>query len=156
MKEGRPKGITLLGIFDIIQGPVLLLISMALFVLLPILAKNPEQLTKPTGLAYDVLTGWMGYVTASGFFALGITTTCTGIGLLKKKQWAWKIAVFLSLIGIVISLIPLPFYHDPTTLIEAIIEIVLDIIVLYYLYKPHIKEYFDKTTQSDVTSPTNL
>ena len=122
-----------------------------MFVLLPILASHPEQLAKPTGLAHDVLTGWMGYVTASGFFALGITTIFTGVGLLRKKQWAWKIAVFLSWIGIVISLIPLPFYHDPKTLIEAIIEIVLDIIVLYYLYKPHIKAYFDKTTQSNVT-----
>jgi uncharacterized membrane protein HdeD (DUF308 family) len=123
MVPARPKGVTVIGIFDIIQSPLVILLGI----------------------------GWNDYLYAIVFVALGITSICVGIGLLKGKEWAWKIAVILSLIGIATGLIPLLTPHSPITLILGLQQCVIDVAILYYLFRPHVKAYFGKNISPAVT-----
>ena len=116
----RPKGITIIGIFDIIQGPIAMLEGI-----------------RSNDFIYAIL-----------YFVLGITTIWVGIGLLKGKIFAWKLAVILSFIGIGIGLIPLLFGNVLIIWILGISQIIIDIAVLIYLFRPHVKGYFTKNVPS--------
>jgi multisubunit Na+/H+ antiporter MnhB subunit len=53
--------------------------------------------------------------------AIAIASFVVAYGLLKGLGWAWTVTVILSIISIIISGI-----------------------ILYYLYRPHVKAYFGK------------
>jgi uncharacterized membrane protein (DUF2068 family) len=60
-------------------------------------------------------------------------------GLWKGKGWAWTITVILSFIGIVLGIASIA-----TGNIGAIFHIIINAIVVYYLYRSHVKVFFDK------------
>jgi ABC-type thiamin/hydroxymethylpyrimidine transport system permease subunit len=69
-------------------------------------------------------------------------------GLLKGKGWAWSITIILSFIGIVFGVISIA-----TGNIGAIFHTIVNAVVLYYLYKPHVKMFFGKTKQKAAMTP---
>jgi hypothetical protein len=88
--------------------------------------------------------------TAIGGGAIGVILIPVGIvyfvvayGLLKGRPWAWTLTVILSIIGIVLSVITIAILG-----ILSLINIILEAIILYYLYRAHVKAYFGKTVSS--------
>jgi hypothetical protein len=67
-------------------------------------------------------------------------------GLLKGRGWAWTITVLLAYIGIALGLVSIV-----TGNIGAIFNVVINAIILYYIYRPHVKSFFGKAT----TLPTS-
>ena len=67
------------------------------------------------------LLGGIGIAIGAVFLALAIVSFVVAYGLLKGRGWAWTVTVILSIISIIISGI-----------------------ILYYLYRPHVKAYFGK------------
>ena len=59
--------------------------------------------------------------------------------LWKEKGWAWNITVILSFIGIVLGVASIA-----TGNIGAIFHIIINAIVVYYLYRPYVKAFFGK------------
>lgn len=122
----RPIGVTILAILEIISGAIA--IGMGVF--------------------FGALWGSMGIGTmefaggavigaiSSIIIALGAISFLMAWGLLKGKPWAWTITLILTIISLIFDL---PSMN--------IIGLIIDIVILYYLFRPHVKAYFGKSTQ---------
>ena len=75
--------------------------------------------------------------------AIGILSFVVAYGLLKGRRWAWTLTVILSIISIVLAAISIAVGSIP-----SIISIIISGIILYYLYRPHVKAYFGKTVSA--------
>jgi hypothetical protein len=73
--------------------------------------------------------------------ALGIAYFVMAYGLWKGKGWAWTITLILSYIGIALGIASIV-----TGNIGAIFHLAINIVVVYYLYRPHVKAFFGKGT----------
>jgi hypothetical protein len=71
--------------------------------------------------------------------AIAIVSFVVAYGLLKGRGWAWTLTVVLSIISIVLNVIAIAAGN-----IASIINIIISGIILYYLYRPHVKAYFGK------------
>ena len=152
MHKQRPKGVTLIGVLDIIGGVFLCIGGIGLIQVMPIIAANPDQFSlDPSSLAFKVLTGTLGYAISAGLIAIGIADIAIGIGLLKGKQRAWKIAIVLTIISIAIDVIMIAVHTKPADMPGSVIGVIINLVILYYLYRPNVKEFFGKSVQ-----PTSL
>lgn len=128
----RPTGVTILGILGIIAG-VLLLFTGLIFAGLAAVAPGMVDAGMFGGVV-GALIGILGAV----FIALGIAYFFVAWGLLKGKPWAWTVTLILTIIDIamgVVSIIANP---------ASIIGLIINGIILYYLFRPHVKAYFGK------------
>jgi hypothetical protein len=85
------------------------------------------------------LIGGIGIAFGVVLLAISIASFVVAYGLLKGLGWAWTVTVILSIISIVSNAISIA-----TGNIAAIISIIISGIILYYLYRPHVKAYFGK------------
>ncbi|MDH3313746.1 MAG: hypothetical protein OEM28_11460 [Nitrosopumilus sp.] len=123
----RPMGVTILAILEIVSGAIAIAI----------------------GIFFSALWGSMGMDMMMDFggsavmglisgiiVALGAVSFLMAWGLLKGKSWAWTITLILTIISLIFDL---PSMN--------IIGLIIDIVILYYLFRPHVKAYFGKSTQ---------
>jgi len=80
--------------------------------------------------------------------ALGIVSFIVAYGLMKGMTWAWNLTIVLSIISIVLNVISIA-----TGNFGGIISIIISGVILYYLYRPHVKAYFGKATTKPDASP---
>jgi hypothetical protein len=81
-----------------------------------------------------------------------LVTLAVGIGLLRGRGWAWTIAVIISVINIIIALFDfagasvrsLSLGFLGRDFFGAIGTFIISLIVLVYLYRPHVKAFFHK------------
>jgi hypothetical protein len=85
------------------------------------------------------LLGGIGIAIGGVLLAIAIASFIVAYGLLKGLGWAWTVTVVLAIISIVFNAISIA-----TGNIAAIISIIISGIILYYLYRPHVKAYFGK------------
>jgi len=71
--------------------------------------------------------------------ALGIVSFVVAYGLLKGMPWAWTITVVLSAISITLNVISIVSGN-----FGGIVSIIISGIIIYYLYRSHVKAYFGK------------
>jgi uncharacterized membrane protein (DUF2068 family) len=76
---------------------------------------------------------------------LGIAYFVMAYGLWKGKRWAWTITLILSVIGIILGIASIA-----TGNVGAIIHIIINAVVIYYLYRPNVKAYFGKVQPSTI------
>ena len=76
--------------------------------------------------------------------AIGILSFVVAYGLLKGRTWAWTLTVVLSIISIVLNVISIAAGN-----IASIVSVIISGIILYYLYRPHVKAYFGKAGRMD-------
>ncbi len=89
------------------------------------------------------LLGSIGIAVGGVLLALAIISFIVAYGLLKGLGWAWTVTVVLSIISIVLNAISIAAGN-----IASIISIIISGIILYYLYRPHVKAYFGKGVSS--------
>jgi hypothetical protein len=77
---------------------------------------------------------------------IGIASFIVAYGLLKALGWAWTVTIILEIISIVLNAISIA-----TGNIGGIVSIIISAVILYYLYRPHVKAYFDKAARTDAT-----
>jgi hypothetical protein len=136
----RPTGVTVIAVLVIIGGILLLLAGIggvavgSLFISSQII-----------GLGFVII--------GAIILAVGIGYLVVSYGLLKGKRWAWTITVVLLFIGIPINIASIIFGSfainmDISTFLTAnsgnIAGIIISVIILYYMYRPHVKSYFGK------------
>ena len=95
---------------------------------------SPQLRTTITGAIVGVVM-----VTAGIAIALGIASFVLSWGLLKGKGWAWIITVILAIISLVFSIIGLAGGS-----IQNIIGLIINGLILYYMYSPDVKSYFGR------------
>ena len=118
-QQSRPLGVTIIAALQIIVG-IIYIVFAFLFGAIGLMGSSDM----------DAMGG--SFVTA---ILVGIAIPCfiMSWGLLKGKSWAWTITLILTIIGLIMSIVSL-----------NVIGVIIDVIILYYLFRPHVKAYFGK------------
>ena len=155
--RSRPTGVTIIAILNIIGGIIMLFVGLglvaagALIPMLPPSAFDQPEFTGPGGMDLSgVAPGLLGAGTlAIGgvILAIAILSFVVAYGLLKGRSWAWTLTVIISIISIALNAISIA-----TGNLGGIVSIIISGIILYYLYRPHVKAYFGKTVASGPSS----
>jgi uncharacterized membrane protein YagU involved in acid resistance len=159
--KSRPTGVTIIAILTIIGGAFSLIFGIGLITLgavlptLPPSVFNQSQLQgnltidgqappippgTPPPMALQSFLGGLGIAFGAVLVAIGIVSFVVAYGLLKGKGWAWTVTIILSIISIVWNAITIVTAAN----FGGIISIIISAIIIYYLYRPHVKAYFGK------------
>ena len=165
-KQKRPPGVTIIAILAIISGIILLFGGLtligagALFSTAPADVPNNSNGLESMGSFFGMAFLLLGAI----LLVIGVGYLVMSYGLLKGKGWAWTITIILTVISIAIqivsgitnSIVIASISNDGASIVSGwvvqIIGIAIDIIILYYLYRPHVKAFFGKS--HPITSPT--
>ncbi len=128
----RPTGVTILGILFVIAGAFSLIGGIATLVAIPFVA-----------------------ILGALWIPLGIASLVVAYGLFKGKSWAWYVAVVLSIIGLVVNVISL-VTANMDAITSALVGIAINGIVLYYLSRRNVREYFGKVATSKEPSSATV
>jgi uncharacterized membrane protein (DUF2068 family) len=165
----RPTGVTILGVLFVIAGAFSLLGGISTLVAIPFVANvNPNVIndelqlngqqqpltpSEQTTLAQG--SGSILTVLGALLIPLGIASLVVAYGLFKGKRWAWFVAVVLSIIGLVVNVISL-VTSNMGAIAGALVGIAINGIVLYYLSRRNVKEYFGKVATAKEPSSTTV
>ena len=158
---GRPLGVTVIAILTVTVGIMSVFAGISL-ILFGAIISNISMGTPSSypliGSIFGVLSAGLGAI----LLIIGIGYIIMSYGLLKGKGWASTITIILSLIGIainIVSAITASVYDisavntmssNPSSIISGItgsaIVIVINIVIIYYLYRTHVKVFFGKAT----------
>ncbi len=117
MQRSRPLGVTIIAILAVIGGIGSILSGFAIMAIIPLLGIIFGGLLIIIGLAYFVVA----------------------YGLWKGLNWAWNITLIVSVIGIIVGLGSIVVGN-----VGALFHLIVNVIVIYYLYRPNVKAYFGK------------
>jgi hypothetical protein len=117
MQRSRPLGVTIIAILAVIGGIGSVLSGFAIMAIIPLLGIIFGGLLIIIGLAYFVVA----------------------YGLWKGLNWAWNITLIVSVIGIIVGLGSIVVGN-----IGALFHLIVNVIVIYYLYRSNVKAYFGK------------
>jgi hypothetical protein len=139
----RPTGVTIIAILNIISGIIMLIGGLGLAAIGSILPAMTTFDPNASGqMAVAGLLGVGGVAVGGILIILGIISFIVAWGLLKGRGWAWTVTVILSVISIVIGIISIVGGN-----FGSIINIIIAGIIIYYLYRPHVKAYFEKSVK---------
>lgn len=154
MERRRPTGVTVIAVLAIIAGVLLLFAGLALVTLAPFLSQiklndginssktsislnvNGTVVTIPKNALF-VLGGFIG-ILGTTLIALGIADFVVAWGLWKGKGWAWIVTIIINIISAVLNIISIVAGS-----LGSIGGLIINGIIVYYLYRPNIKSYFD-------------
>jgi uncharacterized membrane protein (DUF2068 family) len=166
--RNRPTGVTILGVLFVIAGAFSLLGGIATLVAVPFVSNvnpnvindelqlNGQQQPPLTSSEQTALAQGSGSIlTALGalLIPLGIASLVVAYGLFKAKRWAWYAAVVLSIIGLVVNIISL-VTSNMGPIAGALVGIAINGIVLFYLSRRNVKEYFGKVATAKESPST--
>ena len=142
----RPTGITILAVLQIIFGVLFLLGAVGMFLIASIAdvadledaigEDAPDWIVDNFALAFGVL----GVV----FLIIGIVGLVLGYGYLKGIGWAWTVGIIFAVLGIIGDIIEPMVDRTADVLASSIIGIIIALLIIYYLTRPHVKTFFGK------------
>ena len=139
----RPTGVTVIAILNIISGIIMLIGGVGLAAIGSILPTMTTLDPNAAGqMAIAGLLGVGGVAVGGILIILGLISFIVAWGLLKGKSWAWSVTVILSIISVVIGIISLVAGN-----FGSIVNIIIAGIIIYYLYRPHVKAFFGKSAK---------
>ena len=147
-KPSRPTGVTILAVLSILGAIAFLLGGAGLIVVgLVIGTYAGSQLTNQIASSgYSALASLTAGTIALVFTLIGAILLILGflylavaVGFLGGKGWAWTLGMIGYIIGIVLNIVQIAFgsYNSAAGLI-------IGIIIVYYLTRPHVKAFFGK------------
>jgi hypothetical protein len=80
-----------------------------------------------------------------GIEILCIASFVVAYSLFEGKGWAWSVAVVLSAMGVVVNVISL-VTSNMGAITDALVGIAFNAIVLYYLSRRNLRQYFEKVS----------
>ena len=120
----RPIGVTILAALEIISGIVAIVGGFFFATFSAMMMMGADMF------------GAFGVVISGVLIVIGIISFIMAWGLLQGKPWAWTITLILTIIHLIFDL---PSFN--------VIGLVINGLILYYLYRPHVKAYFGKSEQ---------
>jgi hypothetical protein len=88
----------------------------------------------------------------------GITNISIGVGFTFAAKWSWTLRVILSIVLLIEATLTLLFLISEGTFaipeysedsVFSIGALIFNPLILYYLYRPHVKAYFGKVTSME-------
>jgi hypothetical protein len=116
----RPLGVTIIGILWILAG------------LLTAVGGGVG------GAALAIIgLGALGAAVGVILVIIGLVFIALGVGCFKGWPWVWPVGIIFTIIGLVINLLSILSNTG-----AAIVGILIDIIILWYLFQPQVKAWF--------------
>ena len=128
----RPFGVTLLAVLHVIQAVVVFLIGVALVAVGEFVSR---RLFGVPHLLREIL-----WVIGGVLIIFGLLYLVLAYGLWTGKGWAWLISLILAGLGVLGSLLSLLRGG-----VVAIITLLLDVLIIYYLIRPNVKAFFGRS-----------
>ncbi len=125
-KYVRPTGVTVIAILVIVSGISAIAFGAIFSMLIGFVGAG----------AFDIIGNAVMGIFSGAMVAMGIVSFVMAWGLLKGKSWAWTLTLVLTIIGLILDI---PSMN--------VIGLIIDVVILYYLYRPHVKAYFGKGTE---------
>src|SRR6266581_1692754 len=152
-KPPRPTGVTILAVLAIL-GAIAFLFSGAVLIglglLLGTLTASIDITNAITNAGYPGLASLgVGTISAlvialgAAILILGILYLAVGIGFFGGKRWAWNLGIIVSVIGIVLNVIQMIGGNY-----SGVVSLIISLLIIYYLMRPHVKVFFDRTSKS--------
>ena len=148
----RPIGVTIIAILAIIDGIVLLTGGILAVTIVPLISSGLNgalsniTVTNQQGQQVNVHSTSMNGIVATVAIVAGSIAIVLGIvwfvlawGLLTGKGWAWIITLILAIISVIFSIVGIVSGGAP-----SIISLIINGIILYYMYRPNVKSYFGR------------
>jgi hypothetical protein len=131
MVRQRPTGVTILAILAILSG-------------LAGVGGGAVILALGSFAAAAGLTGLGGLVVGLGalLLILGLAYFGVAFGLWTGKPWGWTVAMIVAVVSIIVNIATAAVYGGGIG--SGVIGIIIDLIILYYLTRPHVRAYFGK------------
>ena len=127
MRPPRPMGIAILAVLEILGGLLILLLGLAV-------AAVSGTLFSALGLAVPAGVG----IAVGGVVVIfGLLGLLVGWGLWTGRRWARILAIILSGLGALASLVALVLGSIP-----SIVGLVIDVSILWYLFRPNVRAFF--------------
>ena len=123
MAGKRPLGVTLLAALYILGGIVCILFGIGAGVLG----------TALLGAVGSAIGGVLGGVVV----IIGLVEFAVAYGFLKGMKWSWWVAMVLYVLGLILSIVAIA-----TGSIGAIVGLIIDAILIYYMTRPAVKTWF--------------
>jgi len=136
--SNRPTGITILAILALLGGLYLLFIGGFSTIIGPMMG---QEMTTQTDDATAMAVGGAMTIMGIGLLAVGIFQLVAAYGLFTLKSWAWMLMVIMQ----VLSLIMNGFRLAGPDKSPAIVAIVVAAAIMYYLFRPNVKQAFGRT-----------
>jgi len=127
----RPTGVTILAVLEALGGLVWLLAGAGIMMvgaLMPIFGVG-------LAMVFGAIAGLMGLV----FLIFGIIAFVLAYGLFTGRGWAWLWSLIFAVIGIILAL-----FEAMSSLGSGILPIIIYLVIIYYLTRPHVKAFFGK------------
>ena len=112
----RPLGVTIIALLAILGG-IAFLVSAFVSLLVPLI----------------------GIFIGGGLFILGLAYFLMAYGLWNGKSWAWTLTLVLSGVGIIVGIGSIAVGN-----FGSIVHTIINAIIIYYLYRPNVKAFFNK------------
>jgi hypothetical protein len=125
-KPPRPTGIAIIAILEILVG----LLAAAGGALIVGVASSSVLNSYGVGMFSGIIAVIGGFAIIIGLFAIFV-----GWGMWTGKGWAWTLALVLYILGALFGILTLPI---------GIVGLVIDLLLIWYLYRPHVKAFFGK------------
>lgn len=157
METNRPLGVTIIAILRIIGGIILLLGGIGLVTIAPFVGQLNVNTTSsttdngvpvtPNGTGINLSNNFTSFLFFAAFIGvigsilivLGFASFVVAWGLLKGKGWAWTVTIIITIISLVFNALSIVSGN-----IGAIVGIIIDGVIIYYLYRPNVKSYFGR------------
>lgn len=136
-KPKRPTGVTVLAVLDILGGIAGIGVG-ALLIGVAALASSSLANQYPSLGSISGISSIL-YALGALSLILGILAIVLAIGFLGGKGWAWTLGIVVGVISIIVSIAETAIGFSTN-----IIGIIFQIIIIYYLTRPHVKAYFGK------------
>ena len=130
-RKTRPTGVTILAALEALGGLVWLLAGAGIMMvgaLMPIFGVG-------LAMVFGAIAGLMGLV----FLIFGIIAFVLAYGLFTGRGWAWLWSLIFAVIGIILAL-----FEAMSSLGSGILPIIIYLVIIYYLTRPHVKAFFGK------------
>jgi uncharacterized membrane protein (DUF2068 family) len=139
----RPTGVTILAVLAFIGAGLLVLLA-----LLSLL--GGAMLSSMAAPRMGMLASVGGAVIAVFLFVIAVLYVVIGAGLWKLQNWARVLAIVLAGLSVLASVLSIlnPFAHHFfffVFLTRRLIVVAIDVWIIVYLLKPHVKQAFGAT-----------
>ncbi len=150
-KPPRPTGVTVLAVLAILGGLAGIAVGGLLLAAGAIVGTLNLSTTYPQLAAYNFTTSTIAVlleIFGAVLLILGILDLALGVGFLGGKSWAWTVGIIVGILSIVIDVPAIIFFGSTN-----IVGIILWVIILYYLTRPHVKAFFGKSPPTSPMTP---
>ncbi len=133
----RPTGVTILAVLEIIGGIFSLLAAAAFFALGALVGEAGMGMVEELpGIGF--LAGALAALLGGVFIIAGLVAFLLAYGFWTGRGWAWILGIIFSIVGIVLGVVSLLGNS------ASIVGILINILIIYYLTRTHVKEWFGR------------